>query len=99
HGRLQERPVRLVRAKHAGGDGGFEIAHAATPSAFEAVWDSTLLSWDGVSSECLPRMRAQMPAMCGVAKLLPVQRSVPPPSHATSRSRPRPKNSTGGEGL
>ena len=39
-----------------------------------------------------------MAAMCGVAKLLPVQRSVMPPSHATSRSRPRPKNSTGGEG-
>ena len=37
--------------------------------------------------------------MCGAAKLLPVQRSVPPPSHATSTSTPRAKNSTGGIGL
>ena len=37
HGRLQERAVRLVRAEHAGGDGRFEIAHAAS-FAFEAVW-------------------------------------------------------------
>ena len=37
HGRLQERAVRLVRAEHAGGDGRFEITHAAS-FAFEAVW-------------------------------------------------------------
>jgi len=36
---------------------------------------------------------------CGVAKLLPVQRRVPPPGQATSRSTPRAKNSTGGAGL
>ena len=37
--------------------------------------------------------------MCGAAKLLPVARSVLPPNHATSRSTPRAKNSTGGLGL
>ena len=37
HGRLQERAVGLVRSEHAGGDGCFEIAHAA-PFALEAVW-------------------------------------------------------------
>ena len=40
-----------------------------------------------------------MPVMCGVAKLFPVERIVAPPSHATSTSRPRAKNSTGGTGL
>ena len=29
--------MRLVRAEHAGGDGRFEITHAAS-FAFEAVW-------------------------------------------------------------
>ncbi len=37
--------------------------------------------------------------MCGAAKLLPVARSVLPPNHATSRSTPRAKNSTGGLGF
>ena len=40
-----------------------------------------------------------MPLMHGVAKLLPEARIVPPPSHATSTSTPRAKNSTGGSGL
>ena len=42
---------------------------------------------------------AQIPATCGVAKLLPVHRIVSPPSQATSTSTPRAKNSTGGLGL
>ena len=42
---------------------------------------------------------AQMPLMCGVAKLLPVERILPPPSQAISTSTPRAKNSTGGAGL
>ena len=37
-----------------------------------------------------------MPDMCGVAKLLPVQRILLPPTHATLTSTPRAKNSTGG---
>ena len=37
--------------------------------------------------------------MWGAAKLLPVARSVLPPYHATSRSTPRAKNSTGGFGF
>ena len=40
-----------------------------------------------------------MPAMCGVAKLLPVALIVSPPSQATSTLRPRAKNSTGGFGF
>ena len=42
------------------------------PPTFVAVRCSTLFSWNGVSSGCLPRMSAQSPATCGVAKLLPV---------------------------
>ena len=44
-------------------------------------------------------MSAAIPAMHGVAKLLPVARIVPPPSQATSTSTPRAKNSTGGLGF
>src|SRR4051794_41886461 len=72
------------------------VAHGAASSTFVAVPCSTLFSWNGVSSGCLPRIRAQMPVMCGVAKLLPLQRSVEPPIQGTSRSRPGAKNSTGG---
>ena len=42
---------------------------------------------------------AQIPATCGVAKLLPLERIVEPPSQATSTPMPRAKNSTGGFGL
>ena len=41
------------------------------------------MSWNGVSSGCLLRISAQIAAMCGVAKLLPVERIVAPPRHAT----------------
>ena len=48
---------------------------------------------------CLPRIEAQIPATCGVAKLLPVAVIVSPPSQAISTFGPRAKNSTGGCGL
>ena len=64
-----------------------------------AIRCSTLLSWNGVSSGCFERTSAQIPEMCGVAKLLPVARIVLPPIHASSTSTPRAKNSTGGFGL
>src|SRR5205823_14121160 len=70
-----------------------------SPPTFVAVRYSTLFSWNGVSSGCFDRTSAAMPAMCGVAKLLPVQTSRPPPFQATSTSTPRAKNSTGGAGL
>ena len=68
-------------------------------SVFDAVRWRTLFSWNGVSSGCFASTSAAIPAMCGAAKLLPVQRSVPPPSHATSTSTPRAKSSTGGLGF
>ena len=64
-----------------------------------AIRCSTLFSWYGVSSGCFERTSAQIPEMCGVAKLLPVARIVAPPIHASSTSTPRAKNSTGGFGL
>ncbi len=64
-------------------------------SVFVAVRCRTLFSWNGVSSGCFASTSAATPATCGAAKLLPVQRSVPPPSHATSTSTPRAKSSTG----
>src|SRR5205085_306391 len=69
---LQERTVRLVGSDHACGDGRFEVAHAAPP-AFDAVWDRTLLSWNGVRSGCLAVAEAQIAAMRGVAQLVPGQ--------------------------
>ena len=57
------------------------------------------MSWNGVSSGCFERTSVQIPAMCGVAKLLPVARIVLPPVQASSTSTPRAKNSTGGFGL
>ena len=69
----------LLGAEDAGRDRGSQlITHPGLP-ALVAISDSTLLSWNGVSSGCFARTSAQMPLRCGVAKLLPVQRSVPPP--------------------
>ena len=56
------------------------------------------MSWNGVNSGCFERISEQIAAMCGVAKLLPLERIVPPPSHAISTPTPRAKNSTGGDG-
>ena len=58
-----------------------------------------LLSWGAEISGCFASTRAETAAMWGAAKLFPVQRIFPPPSHATSRSTPRAKNSTGGSGF
>ena len=93
----EQRRVELLGAEDAGRDGVVE-AVAAHPATLFAVRERMLLSWNGVRPGCLPRISAQIPEMCGVAKLLPVQRSVVPSSHATSSSSPRAKNSTGGSG-
>ena len=63
-------------------------AHPAA-SAFVAVSPSSVFTSGGVSSGCFDRISAQMPEMCGVAKLLPLARSVEPSDHATSTSTPR----------
>src|SRR6185503_11121509 len=97
---LEERPVRLLVAAEHSGRGRFAslLAHPA-PSVFDAVRRSTVFTWYGVSSGCLASTRAEMAATCGAAKLFPVQRSVAPPSQATSTSTPRANTSTGGSGL
>ena len=56
-------------------------------------------SAEKVSSGCAASTSAQMPAMCGAAKLFPLARIVPPPGHAMSTSMPCAKNSTGGFGF
>src|SRR5207302_2489913 len=97
--RLEERCVVVLRPGDAGGQALAEVVAPAHEATFEAVRKSTFLSAKAVSSGCLLRTRAQIPAICGVAKLFPVTRSRPPPSQATSTSTPRAKNSTGGAGL
>jgi DNA-binding SARP family transcriptional activator len=102
-------------AVEATGDGWFEMplwlhAHLAqlaseerlaplTPRTLAAARYSRFLTWNAVRPGYLLRISAQYPAMCGVAKLLPVQRTVLPLSQATSTLTPWAKNSTGGTGL
>src|SRR4051812_31833034 len=100
--RPEQRSVGGIGADHAGRNGGSEsvLAHVGgDPPMLSAIRWSTLLSWYGVNSGCLERTSAQIPEMCGVAKLLPVARIVLPPIHASSTSTPRAKNSTGGVGV
>ena len=40
---------------------------------FAAQAHKTVLTWKGVSSGCLARINAAIPAICGAAKLFPVQ--------------------------
>ena len=102
HDRAQEERELVLRRQDAGRDRCVADrraqARASSPTLFEIRY-STVFSWNGVSRGCLPSTSAAMPAMAGVAKLLPVARIVPPPSHATSTSTPRAKNSTGGFGF
>src|SRR5205823_9269592 len=79
--RLKQCPVLLLRAEHACGNSCAKLLAHASPPTLVAVRYSTLFSWNGVSSRCLLSTSAARPEMCGVAKLLPVQTKVAPPSH------------------
>ncbi len=75
-----------VVGQHAGRDGVAQplvgISHRGAP-ALAAVSPSSVFTSDGFRYGCLARIRAQMPVMCGVAKLLPVERMRSPPIQAT----------------
>src|SRR5205085_5055333 len=75
---LQQRAMALLRAEDAGSDRGFQLGHAG--SRLDAVRWRTLLSWKGVRPGCLLSTSAQTALMWGVAKELPAERIVPPPS-------------------
>ena len=102
---LDDRPEQLrellLRREHAGGDGGLERQPSSLtcPPTFEESGTGRSSAGTASGRGCLLRISAAMPEMHGVAKLLPVARIVPPPSHATSTSTPRAKNSTGGSGF
>src|SRR5262249_10154945 len=99
--RAQQRAVRAFGTDDAGRNRRAKavVAHAPDPCMLSAIRWSTLLSWNGVRAGCFERTSVQIPAMCGVAKLLPVARIDLPSIHASSTSTPRAKNSTGGFGL
>ena len=65
----------MIPAATVGPKRSVAVAHAVLLTLL-AVARSRLLTSNGVSPGCLDRMRAAIPAMCGVAKLLPVARIV-----------------------
>src|SRR5262249_56441003 len=96
--RVQQLLVQRVGAQHSGGDGlAKAIGHPSLPTLSAAARSSDLSS-KGTRPGCLARASAASPAMCGVAKLLPVAWIVECSSHASSTLTPRARNSTGGAG-
>ena len=99
---LQQAVERLARAHDAGGHRRAELALAvrhSEPPTFDDSQEEDALQLERDQLRVLREDEGEMPAMCGVAKLLPEALIFDPPGQATSTPTPRPKNSTGGFGL